>query len=112
IDPLLAIGISILIFVWAFGILRDSVNILMETAPKGINIDLVTAYIKENVPEAITIKDMHIWEITSGMYSLTAHIEVDIQNGNINEFISRINSLLAERFTINHTTLQIEPKQS
>ena len=112
IDPLLAIGISILIFVWAFGILRDSVNILMETAPKGINIDLVTAYIKENIPEVITIKDMHIWEITSGMYSLTAHIEADIQNGNINEFISRINSLLAERFAVDHTTLQIEPKQS
>jgi len=111
IDPLLAIGISILIFVWAFGILRDSVNILMETAPKGINIDLVTAYIKENIPEVITIKDMHIWEITSGMYSLTAHIEADIPNGNINEFISRINSLLAERFAIDHTTLQIEPKQ-
>jgi cobalt-zinc-cadmium efflux system protein len=110
IDPILAIGISILIFVWAFGLLRDSVNVLMETAPKGVNIDVVTAQIKENIPEVIAINDMHIWEITSGMYSLTAHIEADLTDENPGEIIGRINKLLADKFAIEHTTLQIEPK--
>ena len=110
IDPILAIGISILIFVWAYGLMRDSVNILLETAPKGINIELVTAQIKENIPEVRKIEDMHIWEITSGMYSLTAHIKADLSNNNIKGVIDRINELLADKFRIEHTTLQIEPE--
>ena len=110
IDPLLGIGISILIFVWAFGLLRDSVNVLMETAPKSINIELVTAQIKENIPEIGAITDMHIWEITSGMYSLTAHVVAEVSTENLQELIDRINKVLADRFAIEHTTLQIVPK--
>jgi len=110
IDPLLGIGISILIFVWAFGLLKDSINVLLETAPKGINIEIVSAAIKESVPEIVSINDMHIWEITSGMYSLTAHIEADLTNENLKEIIARINKLLEDKFSIEHATLQIEPK--
>ncbi len=111
IDPLLGIGISVLIFVWAYGLLRDSINVLMETAPKGMNIDLVTAQIKENIPEVVAINDIHIWEITSGMYSLTAHVEANITDENIEDIIARINKLLADKFAIEHTTLQIQPKK-
>jgi cobalt-zinc-cadmium efflux system protein len=111
IDPLLGIGISILIFVWAFGLMRDSINVLMETSPKGINSDVVTAEIKKNVPEVTSISDMHIWEITSGMYSLTAHIEANITGtGNVSEIIHRINKLLTDKFGIEHTTIQMESK--
>lgn len=111
IDPLLGIGISVMIFVWAYGLLRDSINVLMETAPKGMNIDLVTAQIKENIPEVVAINDIHIWEITSGMYSLTAHIEANITESNLEEIIDRINKLLADKFAIEHTTLQIQLKK-
>jgi cobalt-zinc-cadmium efflux system protein len=111
IDPLLGIGISILIFVWAFGLMRDSINVLMETAPKGINVDVVTIEIKKNIPEVTAISDMHIWEITSGMYALTAHIEANItSSGNVSEIIHRLNKLLNDKFGIEHTTIQIEPK--
>ena len=112
IDPLLGIGISILIFVWAFGLMRDSINVLMETAPKGINVDVVTVEIKKNVPEVTAISDMHIWEITSGMYALTAHIEANItSSGNVSEIIHRLNKLLNDKFGIEHTTIQIEPNR-
>ena len=111
IDPLLGIGISILIFVWAFGLMRDSINVLMETSPKGINSDVVIVEIKKNVPEVTAISDMHIWEITSGMYSLTAHVEANItSSGNVSEIIHSINKLLNDKFGIEHTTIQIEPK--
>ena len=113
IDPLLGIGISILIFVWAFGLMRDSINVLMETSPKGINADVVTVEIKKNVPEVTAINDMHIWEITSGMYSLTAHIEANITSSdNANEIIHRINKILNDKFGIEHTTIQIESKHA
>ncbi len=110
IDPLLGIGISLLIFIWAYGLMRDSINVLMETAPQGLNIDIVKAKIVENMPEVVSVSDMHIWEITSGMYSLTAHIEADITNENLNDLIAKINKLLADTFAIEHTTLQIMPE--
>jgi cobalt-zinc-cadmium efflux system protein len=53
---------------------------------------------------------MHIWEITSGMYSLTAHMKANIAtNENLSEIINRINKLLDDKFGIEHTTIQIEP---
>ena len=52
---------------------------------------------------------MHIWEITSGMYWLTAHMEADLTNKTLKEVIVSINKLLADKFSIEHTTLQIEP---
>ena len=113
IDPLLGIGISVLIFVWAFGLMRDSINVLMETSPKGINADVVIVEIKKNIPEVTAINDMHIWEITSGMYSLTAHVEANIHsNGEVSEIIQRINKILNDKFGVEHTTIQIEPKRA
>ena len=113
IDPLLGIGISILIFVWAWSLLRDSVNVLLETAPKGMDSDTVGSELKEKIPEIAQITDMHIWEITSGMYSLTAHIEVDSANyAKIGEILDKINKLLDEKYGIEHTTIQLEPVHS
>jgi len=110
IDPLLGIGISVLIFVWAWSLLRDSVNVLLETAPKGMDIDTVSSKLKEKIPEITQITDMHIWEITSGMYSLTAHMEADLTNyENTNQIIDKINKILDEEYGIEHTTIQIEP---
>jgi cobalt-zinc-cadmium efflux system protein len=108
VDPLLGIGISVLIFVWAWGLFKDSVNILLETAPKGTNIDSVGADLKNAIPEIEEITDMHIWVITSGMYSLTAHIKVktiDIENSQ--QILEKIKSLLDEKYGIEHTTIQL-----
>jgi len=111
IDPLLGIGISILIFVWAWGLLKDSVNILLETAPKGMDINKVSSELKKDIPEIIQITDMHIWEITSGMYSLTAHIQISIINyEKSRQILDKINNILDEKYGIEHTTIQLEPE--
>src|SRR3989304_6779046 len=95
IDPVLGVGISILIAVWAWGLFRDSVNILLETAPKGMNIDEVTSELKKRIPEIVEITDMHIWEITSGMYSFTAHMKIDTNDYvKSSVLLSQINKLL------------------
>ena len=108
IDPLLGIGISVVIFVWAWGLLKDSVNILLETAPKGVNIHIVGAELKKDIPEIVEITDMHIWVITSGMYSLTAHIQLDSKdNEKSQQILERINKLLDEKYGIDHTTIQL-----
>jgi cobalt-zinc-cadmium efflux system protein len=94
--------------VWAWGLLKDSVNILLETAPKGVNIDTVGAELTKDIPEIVEITDMHIWVITSGMYSLTAHIQLDSkENENSHKILERINKLLDEKYGIDHTTIQL-----
>ena len=81
---------------------------LLETAPKGMDIDTVGGELKEKIPEIVQISDMHIWEITSGMYSLTAHIEVTSSNYEMaNQILESINKLLDEKYGIEHTTIQI-----
>jgi len=109
IDPLLSIGISLLIFIWAWGLLRDSVNVLLETAPKGMNTDMVSSELRKNIPEITGITDMHIWEITSGMYSFTAHMQTNITDcGKLKELTEKIGKLLNEKYGIEHTTIQLE----
>jgi cobalt-zinc-cadmium efflux system protein len=109
IDPLLAIGISAVIAVWAWGLLRDSVNILLEVAPRGVTADDVSAELRRTIPEIREIHDMHIWVITSNMYSLTAHIALDpAASTRRREIIEKINELVDEKYDINHTTIQID----
>jgi cobalt-zinc-cadmium efflux system protein len=109
IDPVLAIGISIVIFVWAWRLFRDSVNILLEMAPKGMNIDEVGAELRKTIPEIKDINDMHVWVITSNMYSFTAHIAISESNrSKSNEILRAINKLLGEKYNIEHTTIQFD----
>ena len=109
IDPLLGIGISLVIFVWAWRLFKDSINVLLETAPKGINIDDVSAELKKEIPEIQDVHDMHIWEITSNMYSLTAHLAIgDVNHRKSKEVLDRINRLLNEKYHIGHTTIQFD----
>ncbi len=113
VDPLLGIGISVLIFIWAYGLLRDSVNVLLETAPKSMDIDTISAELKKNIREITRITDMHVWEITSGMYSFTAHIQVAMINyAKSKEILEKINQLLGEKYGIEHTTIQLEPEDN
>ncbi|XES77007.1 MAG: cation diffusion facilitator family transporter [Candidatus Bathyarchaeia archaeon] len=110
IDPLLGIGISVLIFVWAWGLFKDSVNVLLETAPKGMDSDDISATLKKQLPEITQISDMHIWEITSDMYSFTAHIQIaGLDYAKSKEVLERINRVLDEKYGIRHTTIQLEP---
>ncbi len=109
IDPVLAIGISLVIFAWAWRLFRDSIDVLLETAPKGMNIDELGAELKKAIPEIQDIYDMHVWVITSNMYSLTAHIAIgDANRGRSTEILKAINELLNERYDIDHTTIQFD----
>jgi len=109
IDPLLAIGICVVIFVWAWRLFRDSIDILLEMAPKGMNIEELGAELRKAIPEIQDIQDMHVWVITSNMYSFTAHISIgDANRSRSNEILKAINKLLSERYNIEHTTIQFD----
>jgi cobalt-zinc-cadmium efflux system protein len=108
IDPILSIMISLVIIYGAWSLVKESVNILLESAPAHINIDTIGAEIAaiDGVREAYHI---HVWTITSGIYALSAHVLIDDRLvSNSRELNDRIKTLLSEKFKIGHSTIQLE----
>lgn len=108
-DPLVSVLIAGVILVWSVGLIRESVNILLEAVPRGINVKEVKEAIFE-IPEVQDIHDVHIWQITSKMYALTAHVAVkNIPIMETRTILSKIHDLLDHRFHISHMNIQFEP---
>lgn len=109
IDPLLSIGIAVLIFRWAFKLFSDSVSILLESAPRGMNVEMIAKTLLNEVPEIKDISDMHVWVLTSNMYSFTAHITIEEKaQTRQKEIIEKIKAVLKRDYRIEHITVQIE----
>jgi len=107
-DPVVAVVIGIIILWGAVRLVRDSVDILMETVPKDISAETVVKVIKA-IPGVEEIHDIHIWTITSGIVALSAHLMIQDQMVSLSTDVrDSVNQVLAERFGITHTTLQLE----
>lgn len=113
VDPLVSIGISALIMIWAYGILKESLAILLEMAPEGMDVDTVSQEITKSIPEIKTIYDVHIWTINPGRIAFTAHIKLMKEQTMVEEqmvIIRSINDLLKSKYGISGATIQIAPK--
>jgi len=108
IDPLLSILISLVIVYGAWALVKESVSILLESVPAHINIETISAEIQRiaGVREAYHI---HVWTITSGVYAMSGHVLIEDQlvSGS-KDVLERIRALLADRFKIEHSTIQLE----
>ncbi len=113
IDPLLSMLIAAVILIWSWNLLKDSINILLETAPKHIDIDEVIGAIREEAPEILDVHDVHIWEITSQMYSMTAHLvfREDCSVSECAKVFHRLNEPLLKRFQISHVNFSPEHEE-
>jgi cobalt-zinc-cadmium efflux system protein len=108
VDPIVAIVIGCVILWGAFRIVREATDILLESVPGHVRIQEVTDTIKD-IPGVKDIHDVHIWTITSGIYALSAHLNIDDQMvSESNNIVTRVNDLLAGDYNITHTTLQLE----
>jgi cobalt-zinc-cadmium efflux system protein len=107
-DIAASVVIGGLIIVSSWRLLAESVAVLMEGAPRGINVDDVLAAMREARGVA-GVHDLHVWTITSGLESLSAHV-VAIDGQAHSELLTRIRTLVHERFGIDHVTIQIEPE--
>ncbi|MHA2184604.1 MAG: cation diffusion facilitator family transporter [Promethearchaeota archaeon] len=111
-DPIVSLGISIVILYWAWGILRDSTRILLEMAPKGMNIEEINVSLKERFPEISEIDDAHLWTIIPNMLLYTAHIRLEDKNEKTDqeELVSTLSDFLSTEYNIMESTIQIQPK--
>ena len=108
-DPIVSAAIALLVLASSWTILRDSISILLEAAPRGIDPKHVEAAIVRS-PGVVSVHDLHVWTITSGFPALSAHVLVGAGedcHGRRRE----LELLLQERFGIDHTTLQVDHAQ-
>jgi len=113
IDPIISIGISVLIISWAWGILKQSGTILLEMAPRGLNTDVISNDLKVHFPQIEILNNVHLWTITSDMLIFSAHISFDESVKQCEEhdaIISQINEYLGKRYHVIESTIQISPR--
>jgi cobalt-zinc-cadmium efflux system protein len=105
-DPLISIFIGGLILFSSWSLVKDSFSVLMQSVPKGIQLEEVRLTI-EAVDGVSKVHDLHIWAVTSDIFTLSAHAVV--ANGeDFHQVLNNIEDTLKERFNIEHTTIQLE----
>jgi len=109
IDPLITILISLYIVREAFVILKQAVNILMQSAPENLDIQTIRKRV-EALPEINNMHHIHTWMLSDHQVHLEAHVELinDLKLSQIDEIRQELASLLSEEFEIQHITLQFE----
>jgi len=111
VDPILSVLIGVIIVASAYRLLRESVDVLLEAIPQGMNLEEVGVAMAE-MEGVVGVHDLHIWSLTSGMHALSCHVEVRFETlGESDALLGRINEMLRERFTITHTTIQMETEE-
>ena len=109
VDPLVAVAIGLWVLPRTWILLKDSLNILLEGVPEGIDLgDVEQAMLA--VPGVLSIHDLHLWSLTTGKTSLTAHVVYDQTYSPEEALMPALETVLANRFKVVHTTLQCETK--
>lgn len=103
-DAVAALLIGCLIVLGSWRLIRDPLDVLFESAPRGIDVEEVGKAICR-VDGVREVHDLHIWTVTSGFPALAAHLRVD-PHVDADEIRGRVEEVLRERFAITHTTLQ------
>ncbi len=106
-DPIISIIIALLVLYSSINLTRNASRILMESAPKNINIEEVKRAL-EKVDGANRVHDLHIWSIDSSRISLSVHIVAKIENSE--KILHDVHHILEHHFGICHSTIQIEPE--
>ena len=108
IDPILSILIGGGIVWSAWGIVKDSLNILLEGLPKGLSLSGVARELGA-VPGVIDVHDLHIWSLGSEAHALSCHVLIeDMPPSESDSILRDVNRVVCDRFAVHHTTIQFE----
>jgi len=92
-------------------LLRDAVDVLLEAAPRHVDLAMVRDHIRE-APGVLDVHDLHAWTITSGVPVLSAHVviaEAVLADGGGAQVLDHLAECLAGHFDVEHCTFQLEP---
>ena len=107
-DPATSMVIGILILFSSFSLVRESMDILMQATPRHLNLAEVQRTL-ETVAGVGQVHDLHIWTLTSGLFTLTAHVVVNGAHDH-HALLNALEQTIQERFGIDHITIQLEPQ--
>jgi cobalt-zinc-cadmium efflux system protein len=109
VDPITGILLGVLILAGSWRLIREPIDVLMEAAPPGVDVEQIgrAMVAVEGVRE---VHDLHVWTVTSGFPALAAHVRTDPAH-DPEEVRHALEHELAERFEIEHTTLQMVVEQ-
>lgn len=108
VDPILSAMIGLIILKGAYGVVKETANVLLEAVPRHINLEKLIREI-EAMEGIDSFHDVHLWTITSGLYALSGHVRIEDQMvSESTQILERIRGHLEKRYNIGHTTLQFE----
>lgn len=107
-DPLVAVLIAALVLSSAWRLVKASVDVLMEGAPKHVDMTALGRAIRA-VPGVMDVHDLHVWTLTSGYHAMTAHVDV-AASADGSSVLHALVELVRHGFEIDHTTFQLEPR--
>jgi cobalt-zinc-cadmium efflux system protein len=108
IDPALSIGIGVLILWSSSGIIRETLNILLEGTPRGMSLEQIVLNLSA-ISGVDDVHDVHVWSIGSNNHALSCHVRIaDMPLSETEDILRKMTDLLARQFHIHHTTFQFE----
>ena len=107
VDSAVAVAIGLWVVPRTWQLLRVSLNILLEGVPEGVGMQEIDEAVRA-IPGVVSAHDLHVWAITSNKLSLTVHVVTNVPDEKVFDLLTAIRKMLAERFDVAHTTVQIE----
>ena len=111
-DSIASLVIAVLILPRSWQLLRETLGVLLEAAPQGLDVETVRRHLA-GADGVVEVHDLHAWTITSGMPALSAHVTVTdtaLADRGVGEILDELSSCVASHFGIDHATFQLEPE--
>lgn len=108
VDPVASVLIAMLVLYSAWHLLEEAVGVLMENAPRGIDVEQVRDALLRR-PGVVDVHDLHVWTITSGLPALSVHVVTD--QSAYDAVLHDARATLHHEFGIEHVTVQVEPQE-
>lgn len=111
VDAIVAAAIGVWVLPRSWGLIKDSLNILLQGVPEGVDLDAVESALREfrGVKE---VHALHVWAITTGQHVMSAHLVVSPESFSDSAFLAQITEVLEHRFGLTHTTIQLESSEA
>jgi len=108
IDPAVSILAAVLVVYSAWGVLKESLNVLLEGVPQGLDLDVIRTFLQRSAPIE-DVHDLHVWSVTDGGVAASLHLRVDAtQLAAAPDIVQRVKTLLHDEFEVTHATVEIE----
>lgn len=106
-DPAVSIAVSVVILYGTWGLLKEVTHLLLDAVPPHVDIEKVRAYL-ESLPGVEEVHDLHVWSMSTTEVALTAHLVMPWRP-TPPTFFASLSDVLAKKFRIHHSTIQLEP---